>query len=154
MSPKKRRNTNLEERLWIISHNEKHKNISSDRIAKDFVTHFNRPIASRTVRFILKTSSKIKNIAATCPSLSPAKIQRVNSSVGFDFDADLAQRLEECYTRCNITYDIINIVGTELQQDPKYANDPQIVGLKFSTTYVNNFIKKIQFQDTFKIILQ
>ena len=112
MSEEKKRNITLTiaEKSWIVDHAEKNKSLSGARLGFDFTAKFGRPIHKTTITRILKQKKEIRQINATTVDLNTSKVRRLSPSV-FQFQSELAEKLNKVWVKTNITYDIISLVG-------------------------------------------
>ena len=126
---------------WIVDHAEKNKSLSGARLGFDFAAKFGRPIHKTTITRILKQKKEIRQINATTVDLNTSKVRRISPSV-FQFQSELAEKLNKVWVKTNITYDIISLVGKDLQSQPKYSNNESVKKIKFSNTFINNFMRR------------
>ena len=56
------------------------------------------------------------------------------------FESDLEAALQRTHGGANFTYDNIKMLGQSLQKLQKYADDKEIIELKFSKNYISNFM--------------
>ena len=54
----------------------------------------------------------IRQINATTKDLNTSKVKRISTSV-FQFQSELAEKLNKVWVKTNITYDIISLVGND-----------------------------------------
>ena len=123
-----------------MDHADKNKSLSA-RLGFDFTAKFGRPIHKTTIIRILKQNNEIRQINATTKDLNTSKVHRISTSV-FQFQSELAEKLNKVWVKTNITYDIISLVGKDLQSQPKYSNNESVKKIKFSNTFINNFMRR------------
>ena len=69
------------------------------------------------------------------------KVKQLSTGV-FQFQSDLAEKLNQVWVRTNITYDIVTLAGKDLQSQPKYSENESVQKIKFSHNFINNFMRR------------
>ena len=121
----------IAEKGWIVQHAEKNPSLSGRRLAVDFTVKFDWPIIRATIYRILKQKKEIHQICTTETDLNKNKVKQLSTGV-FQFQSDLAEKLNQVWVRTNITYDIVTLAGKDLQSQPKYSENESVQKLKFS----------------------
>ena len=122
---KKKLALTIAEKSWILDHAEKNKSLSGARLGFDFTAKFGRPIHKTTITRILKQKNEIRQINATTIDLNTSKVHRISTSV-YQFQSELAEKLNKVWVKTNITYDIVSLVGKDLQSQPKYSENESV----------------------------
>ena len=152
LQKRKRVKLTLEEKLWILSHKKENRESSNAKVALDFSVKFKRPISKNCVQNILSQKESIQSILKAAPDLDAKKTISLRSATRFEFETELEAVLESKYRMMNITYEIIQLAGQELQKAAKYQGIEEVESLKFSDNWITAFSRRNKIRKIDKII--
>ena len=90
-------------------------------------------------------------ILKAAPDLDVKKTISLGSATRFEFETELEAVLESKYRMMNITYEIIQLAGQELQKAAKYQGIEEVESLKSSDNWISAFSRRNKIRKIDKI---